>query len=162
MIANTDSSNKYPKTYKDILFVSFQLFILVLFFTLPMWWRFNVNDFVFISGWIIAAAGPLIIIWASINLGRSISPFPTPTEKGVLITDGIFKFIRHPIYSGFLLLLIGLSISTGSLSRILITLLAMIFFSIKASYEERRLMKKYPGYFQYKERTGKFIPKIVK
>lgn len=155
-------SNKYPKTYKDILFVLFQFVILILFFMLPIWWHFNVNDFVFISGYIIAAAGPLIIIWASINLGRSISPFPTPKEKGVLITNGIFKFIRHPIYSGFLVFLIGLSISTGSLSRIVITLLAMIFFSIKASYEEQRLMKKYPEYIQYKERTGKFIPKIVK
>lgn len=162
MTANSSGNNRYPKSYKDILFVSFQLFILVLFFILPIWWHFDVNDFVFFSGRIIAAAGPLVIIWASINLGRSISPFPTPKEKGVLITDGIFKFIRHPIYSGFLLLLVGISISTGSLSRIVITLLAMIFFSIKASYEEEKLMKKYPEYFQYKERTGKFIPKIVK
>lgn len=162
MTVDIDRSNKYPKTYKDIVFVLFQLIILVLFFILPVWWRFYVNDFVFISGCIIAAAGPLIIIWASINLGRSISPFPTPNEKGVLITSGIFKFIRHPIYSGFLLLLIGVTISTGSLSRVVITLLSMIFYSIKASYEEQRLMKKYPGYFQYKEQTGKFIPKIMK
>lgn len=160
MTANIKRSNSMQRTFKDILFVAVQFIILVLFFVLPAWGHFYVNELVFITGWVVAATGILAIVWASINLGRSISPFPTPLQKATLITNGIFKYVRHPIYTGFLLLLAGLTVSTGSFSRIVITLLAVLFFSIKASYEEEKLIKKYPGYPDYKERTGKFIPKL--
>ena len=150
----------FQVTFKDTVFVLVQLVLLVLFFTLPGWRHFYVRYTVMVVGWIVAISGVLIIAWASINLGRSISPFPTPLEKATLVTNGVFRYIRHPIYTGFIIFLAGIAVATGSLTRIGITLFSALFFSVKASYEEKKLLKKYPGYSHYKERAGRFIPKL--
>lgn len=156
-MSNTTPNSHLKRTPKDTMFVLVQVIILLLFFLLPPWKHFFAGS---VAGGIVAALGISLIIWASISLGKSISPFPTPSAKATLITSGVFRYIRHPIYTGFLLFLAGITISSGSVSQLVITILATGFFFVKASYEEKQLEKKYPGYRDYKNRTGKFLPRL--
>lgn len=102
--------------------------------------------------------GGILIIWALIQLKDNLRILPTPGASTRLITRGIFKYIRHPIYAGIILLAFGYAIYHSSFHHLLMALAIFIFFDIKATYEEKRMMRRFHEYWDYKVRTGKFFP----
>jgi protein-S-isoprenylcysteine O-methyltransferase Ste14 len=111
------------------------------------------------AGAAIAAAGLAFIGAGSIRLGRSnLTPFPRPREDGVLVSDGIFALVRHPIYSGFVLLTLGWSLTWRSLAALAGALILLLFFDLKARREEQWLQTKYAEYPGYRRRVSKLIP----
>lgn len=95
---------------------------------------------------------------ALFNLDKSLTPFPTPKSNSELITSGLYKYVRHPIYTGILLTVFGYGFYSESVSRLTISVLLLILFYFKTNYEEQKLSQKYPEYGAYKARTGRFIP----
>ncbi|WP_079735051.1 methyltransferase family protein [Salegentibacter salegens] len=106
--------------------------------------------------------GFLIVLTAILQLNTNLSPFPKPKENASLITTGIFKYIRHPIYSGILIFLFFLSLYFASTYKIGITVLLLILFLFKSVYEEEQLWLKYPNYRDYRQHTGRFFPKFIR
>lgn len=107
----------------------------------------------------IAGAGVLLlgftIATASfLDLGdESLSPFPKPTATGTLKTTGVYQQMRHPMYTGLLSMLVGFSLLTNSLDRLLLTMLLAYLIDQKADKEEDYLMEQFPEeYPQYKVR----------
>jgi len=94
------------------------------------------------------------------HLKEVLTPLPYPVEHSRLITTGIYSLVRHPLYSSQLLLATGWSIFSLSLSHMLLTILALAFFSFKASREERWLTLRHPEYSDYRKQVKKFIPWI--
>ncbi|MEO6232587.1 MAG: isoprenylcysteine carboxylmethyltransferase family protein [Ferruginibacter sp.] len=109
-----------------------------------------------------AIVGLIIIITALLSLNKNISPFPSPRQQAVLITSGPFKLIRHPIYTGILMFTCGVGLYTENITRLIIFLLLLLLFNLKARYEEILLVKKFPAYTDYKKHTGMFLPKFYK
>ncbi len=109
---------------------------------------------------IFAIIGVLIALLALIQLNKNLSPFPTPKSEGKLIRTGLYKLVRHPIYSGILIGLGGFAVFTSSGYRVIICLGLYLLFKVKTEYEEKLLVKKFPEYGVYREKTGKFFPKI--
>jgi protein-S-isoprenylcysteine O-methyltransferase Ste14 len=106
-----------------------------------------------------AAGGLLCLVGlGSMALGRNLSPFPKPKEKGTLVESGIFSIVRHPIYSGFSLFAFGWSLVWNSIATLIAALVLLAFFDIKARREERWLEEKFAGYAAYKSRVKKLIP----
>ena len=60
-----------------------------------------------ISGGVLLAGGASIALTGVIALGRTITPFPEPSEQTVLVRSGIYSAIRHPIYAGLMLAALG-------------------------------------------------------
>lgn len=104
---------------------------------------------------IVGLAVIALAFWA---LNRHLTAFPTPKEDGQLIQSGVYRFARHPIYTGILLSAAGFGIFTQNGLRLMIAGMLLILFMIKAGYEERLLLQKYPGYAAYKAQTGMFLP----
>lgn len=144
---------------KDTMFVGIQfiLFLFYLFriskidFSIPLWLQY-VGMFFWIAGIITALV-------ALINLNRNLSPYPSPLTNAVLIKTGIYKYIRHPIYSGILFFTLGFSLYSENTLRLVIFILLLILFRLKAAYEERLLKNKFSNYEEYKKTTGMFLPK---
>lgn len=111
-----------------------------------------------VLGWALAGFGAIIIAWSAVRLGRSLTPFPRPTEHGALITDGPYRIVRHPIYAALLLSCLGAAIGTGNLLRLGVTGMLLIFFEVKSTREEQWLKERYPGYLDYSKRVKKLIP----
>lgn len=145
---------------KDIFFVSIQIILFAGYllriskidFLVPVWLQW-VGAFFWITGIIISLVSLLA-------LNRNLSAFPTPKKSAELIQSGIYKYIRHPIYSGILFFTFGFSIYSENTLRILIFLLLLILFRFKAAYEEKLLQDKFPNYAAYKKTSGMFLPKM--
>jgi protein-S-isoprenylcysteine O-methyltransferase Ste14 len=77
-----------------------------------------------------------------------------------LVTGGIYKYIRHPIYAGDLLLLTGLQLALNSWLVLAVVLLIPVI-ARQAIDEELILSRALPGYDEYCRRTKRFIPFLV-
>ena len=119
----------------------------------------TVSGLLALVGLLLRGVGLVVIVGACINLGRSLSPHPQPPAEAVLRTGGLYRHVRHPLYSGILLLAAGIALTSGSvLSLAVLVLLAMVL-SVKARLEERLLRERFPGYEEYARRTAAFFPK---
>lgn len=146
---------------KDLIYVGIQAIIFSAFL-----WRgssnfvFSPESWLFYLGWILFILGGCLLLLSLIQLNTNLSPFPTPKVTGQLITHGVFSIARHPIYSSILITGVGWGLHSGSLFRLLLTILLLILFYYKSRYEEGLLEKKYQDYQDYKKRTGRFLPKL--
>lgn len=81
--------------------------------------------------------------------------------EGELVTDGIYRYIRHPQYTGFLLITFGMILDWATLPLLVMwPILAVIYYRL-ARMEERDMETQFgDAYRVYKEQTGMFLPKI--
>jgi len=80
-----------------------------------------------------------------------------------LITEGIFGFVRHPMYLGGLLIFLSFILLSISLISIALFIIIFILYSKMASYEERVLENIFgKQYIDYKKQVRKWIPKLKK
>lgn len=147
------------KNSKDFLFVSIQflLFAMYLFDFFP---KIDIPDFYTYLGLFFAIFGILISIISLANLDKNLTVFPTPKQNSELITNGLYKLSRHPIYTGILFFVFGFAIFWQSYYKLFISVLLLILFYLKTLYEEKQLSKKFPEYVHYQKIVGRFIPKI--
>jgi protein-S-isoprenylcysteine O-methyltransferase Ste14 len=115
-------------------------------------------------GWLTTCArvlwvtGAVVVVAGLINLGRSATPLPTPVEQGALRSDGLYRWVRHPIYGGVIALAVGSAIPSGNVAVAVATVALIVWLQIKARWEEQRLRARYPGYAAYAARTPRFVP----
>ncbi|SRR6266545_5177447 len=116
---------------------------------------------VVVGGVLLAVAGLGVAALASLALGRrSLSPFPKPRTGATLVQHGVFSVIRHPIYSGLTVFVLGWGLVWSSVATVAGALVLLVFFDVKARREERWLEAKFAGYAAYKGRVKKLIPLI--
>lgn len=107
----------------------------------------------------IAVLGGIAILGASVvALGKSLTPFPRPLPTAELVTSGVYRLVRHPIYFGILLAALGVSLWSMSPLRLALTVVLAVFFDRKASREEEWLLERYPAYPAYRSRVSKLLP----
>ena len=111
-------------------------------------------------GYGIFILGTIIALIAAINLGKNLTPLPRPKENGVLIQRGLYRFVRHPIYFGVIVLSLGWGFIQQSTLVWMYVLIITIFFDIKSRKEEQWLQAKFPVYADYQGRVRKLIPWI--
>lgn len=74
-----------------------------------------------------------------------------------------FRYVRHPLYLGCILIYLGMTIATLSIISFVLFLVISAFYNYIASYEEKLLDVKFGDeYRQYRKRTGKWIPRMLK
>jgi protein-S-isoprenylcysteine O-methyltransferase Ste14 len=143
---------------KDITFVTLQLILFVCYVFTPNFLLLNFPSLIKSISVIVAIVGLLILILSLIQLQRNLTPFPSPKQNSELVTNGVYQFIRHPIYTGIFIMAIGYSFSNGHSSRFLISILLLVLFYFKSVYEENLLNKKFSAYKQYQIKTSRFFP----
>jgi len=147
---------KTDKTSLDYILVALQLLLFLMFF-IPMDWS-KLPSFLQLPGWIFFVGGSLITIVSIFKLDKNLTIFPTPKQDGLLLTNGLYQYVRHPIYSGVILVFLGLALIYLSVFKLVISFFLVVLFVIKTTYEEKQLEKKFPEYREYKNHTGRFFP----
>jgi len=81
-------------------------------------------------------------------------PFPDHIEP--FRESGIYRYIRHPMYSGFMLMLLASPVQ--SVVSLNLALSISLYFIVGAVFEERRMLQLHPQYADYRKRVPAFIP----
>jgi len=135
-----------------------QLVLLAAVFLLPAGSAWVTPAWLSTCARVLSAAGAVLVVAGVVNLGRAATPLPTPVADGALSSHGLYRWVRHPIYTGVIALAIGSAIPSGSVLIVAATVALIVWLQIKARWEERRLLQRYPDYEAYAARTPRFIP----
>ena len=111
-----------------------------------------------IAGLVISALGLSLAVWARLNLGRNWGMPMSLKESPELVTSGPYRFIRHPIYSGILIALLG-SALVGGIVWLILFLFFGTYFVLASRGEERLMTWEFPDqYPEYVKRTKALVP----
>ena len=126
------------------------------------WMRIRIlppEPWVAVLGVVVTAAGLLFAIWARAYLGTNWSGTVTVKVGHQLIRTGPYRWVRHPIYSGMILALIGTAINQGQLRGVVAVVLLWIGFTMKSRVEERFMTNTFGAeYEEYSRSTGAIVP----
>jgi len=107
-------------------------------------------------------AGNLLFIWSHKALGRNWSPFLEIRKGHTLVTDGPYRFFRHPMYAAIFLIGIGVSLLSANWIVALSYMLSVsCMYLVRVSDEEEMMIGQFENqYREYMRRTGRLIPKL--
>ena len=144
----------FLKTAYEIILVFLQFFIISLHF---FQWKFipqkqiiQVSHLSYLAGFLIIIIALIILLVAIKDLGRNLSPFPRPINNSNLVTSGIYRFMRHPMYYSLLFISFGVFITKLSIYYLFLTACLVLIIKFKIALEEKYLNNKFKNYLLYK------------
>lgn len=153
------SESKNPNRWPSRIFVLIQGIILGLLLFTDFYLGWSVERFFWI-GTTLEFVGIIGILLAALSLQRSLTAMPIPKADGKMTRQGLYRYVRHPMYSSVLLFSFGIALYSGSLYKYLLVGSLFILLYFKSSYEESFLSEKYPDYSNYAKVTPRFLPKL--
>jgi protein-S-isoprenylcysteine O-methyltransferase Ste14 len=109
----------------------------------------------------VGLAGAALLVWASVLLGRFMMHEAAVREDHSLIERGPYRFVRHPVYAGYLALLLGSGVASLNVCLWLLWPVSLLGILIQAASEERLLAERFgQNYERYVRRTGRLIPRF--
>ena len=119
-----------------------------------------------LTGWIavlLTILGLGLAVFARVYLGRNWSAEVVIREDHHLIRSGPYAHIRHPIYTGLLLAILGAVLAIGELRAIVAFAIFLVAFTIKALREEDFLAREFGDEFErHRRQTGLFLPRLTR
>lgn len=102
----------------------------------------------------------LLMVWARITFGtRSFHAAANPTAGG-LVTNGPYRYIRHPIYAAILFFFGATLVDHWSVLNGAILMIVVGALLARALSEEQLIRMRYPEYVDYALRTKRFVPDV--
>ena len=144
----------FLKAAYEIILVFLQFFIISLHF---FKWEFipekqiiQVTPFSYFIGFLIIIIAFIILLVAIKDLGSNLSPFPRPINNSNLVTKGIYRFIRHPMYYSLIFISFGVFITRLSIYYLFLSTSLILIIKFKIALEEQYLKNKFKNYLFYK------------
>jgi protein-S-isoprenylcysteine O-methyltransferase Ste14 len=107
----------------------------------------------------LAATALLWSIWAFRQLGRNLTSSLVTSGDRSLITTGPYRWVRHPLYSGWAIVSLGYTLITASWLVLSLSAAAVAAVVIRTPAEEAELEARFgDAYRRYRARTGRFVP----
>jgi protein-S-isoprenylcysteine O-methyltransferase Ste14 len=128
------------------------VFLNVIFFLVPGPWLFT-SRAAFRTGTIVCGAGVVLLVVSLVTLRRVIQIAPAPRAGGHLVAAGVYRYLRHPIYTAMAAIVAGLFLRRPTLAFAIAGAVVIGFLLVKAGYEESLLRVAYPEYDAYRART---------
>ena len=117
------------------------------------------SDAIYGAGTTLLAAGLVFMVWARRRLGGNWSGWVTLKEDHELIRSGPYRFVRHPIYAGLLVALLGTAIALGRWRDVIALMFTTVAVLHKMRVEERFLAESFPeDYARYRAEVPALIP----
>jgi len=145
----------FLKDAYELSLVFLQFFIISLHFFqwdfIPQKQIIQVSPFSYFVGFLFIIIAFIILLVAIKDLGRNLSPFPKPINKSYLVTSGIYRFTRHPMYYSLIFISIGVFIIKLSIYYLFLTISLALIIKFKIALEEKYLINKFKNYLLYKK-----------
>ena len=144
----------FIKASYELILVFLQFFIIFLHFfqleLLPNKQIIQINNFSYFLGILIIIIASIFILIAIKDLGSNLSPFPNPKANSRLVTTGIYRFMRHPMYYSLIIISFGVFLTKLSIYHLCLTITLALLIKFKIILEEKYLKNKFKNYFLYK------------
>jgi len=147
----------FLKNAYEIILVFLQFFIITLHF---FKWEFipekqiiQGTSFSYFVGFLIIMIAFIILLVAIKDLGRNLSPFPRPIKNSNLVTKGIYRFTRHPMYYSLIFISLGVFITKFSIYYLFLSTSLILIIKLKIALEEQYLKNKFKNYLLYKNKV---------
>ena len=142
------------KAAYDLMLVFLQFIIISLHFFqwefIPQKQIIQASPFSYFLGILIIIIAFIIMLVSIKDLGRNLSPFPRPINNSNLVTKGIYRFMRHPMYYSLLLISFGVFIIKLSIFYLFLSISLGLIIKFKIALEEQYLKNKFKNYLLYK------------
>jgi len=123
--------------------------------------RSKIHDYLLIEfSLIVLGLVVLFLAWKVLRPSLQISPLPK--EGAIFISQGIYKYVRHPMYLGVILIGFGLAGFGNSVVSWILEFLLIVTLNFKASFEDGLLRERYPEAWHYQKHTAKVLPCLSK
>ncbi len=109
-------------------------------------------------GNVLCGAGLALMLIGVFALREVIQVAPEPREGGRLVTTGLYRWFRHPIYTGIVVVAVGMFLRRPTALVAVAAAVTIGFLVVKTRYEESLLQERYPDYAEYKKRAWGIIP----
>ena len=145
------------KVVYEIILVFLQFFIISLHFFqwefIPQKQIIQVSSFSYFVGFLIIIIAFITLFLAIKDLGRNLSPFPRPIKNSNLVTTGIYRFTRHPMYYSLIFISFGVFITKLSIYYLFLSISLGLIIKFKIALEEQYLNNKFKNYLIYKNQV---------
>jgi protein-S-isoprenylcysteine O-methyltransferase Ste14 len=143
------------------------LFFMIFYLTIRLnFGSFVINNlvlriFLILTGLFIIVFGTFVNILGRINLGKNWANQVKIYENQTLVTSGVFRLVRHPLYASLIWIFYGASlVYVNYLAFLLNTFIFIPFIYYRAKQEEKLLIQEFKNYREYIQKVGMFFPKI--
>lgn len=109
-------------------------------------------------GVLLFATGVFLYRLAGRDMGEALSPFTEPRQGAALVTRGIYRVLRHPMYLSQGLVAFGAPLTLGSRRTLALSTLAALVLFVRVLREEEALARTFPEYSRYAARTKRLVP----
>tara|TARA_B100000886_G_C20298106_1_gene438429 strand:+ start:274 stop:747 length:474 start_codon:yes stop_codon:yes gene_type:complete len=146
------------KAAYELLLVFLQFFIISLHFfqleLIPQKQLIQVSSFSYLFGILIIVIAFITMLIAIKDLGKNLSPFPRPKKNSDLVTTGIYRLTRHPMYYSLIFISFGVFIIKLSIYYLFLSIILALIIKFKIALEEQYLNHKFKNYFLYKNEVN--------
>jgi protein-S-isoprenylcysteine O-methyltransferase Ste14 len=111
-----------------------------------------------VAGAVLCVIGLLLMFSALASIRGAVQIAPEPRADAQLVTSGIYRRLRHPIYSAILLLVVGLFLRKPTVAVGVAAAVIIAFLLMKVRVEEKLLLARYPQYADYKRHSWGLMP----
>jgi protein-S-isoprenylcysteine O-methyltransferase Ste14 len=109
---------------------------------------------------LLAGSGVGVVAAASTSLGKGLTALPIPNERAELRTGGLYRYVRHPVYTGVLSAALARTVLLRNRWAVPVTAGLVALLTVKARFEEAHLRARFAGYDAYARRTPRFAPSV--
>jgi len=114
-----------------------------------------------VAGLAAGLAGAALLAWAAVVLGRFLMHEAAVRADHALVVSGPYRLVRHPVYAGYLALLLGSAVASLNVCLLLIWPVSLVGILIQAGSEERLLTARFGREYEcYARRVGFLVPRF--
>lgn len=156
----------HPASHGFFRFIAFEAIFALIVLNAPHWFDQAFSGQQLIS-WFLLVVSILLVVWGVILLRRLGRPRPASQDSPVfewenterLVTSGIYRHIRHPMYSALLFLTWGAALKFVTTITLILAVVATLALVATAKAEEAENVTRFGReYIDYMKRTRRFVP----
>ena len=156
-----------PKIYR----LQFVIFAIISLAAIFVWAGQVKSPYIIPLGWWQRFSGLLLAAWGILISIRAFKSYDAKAFLGLsdlkaedeFKTDGLLQYVRHPLYSGSILLFSGFFLYIPTLVNLISSCMAILYFLIGIQFEEKKLIRLFgEKYLKYKRNTPMLVPKLFK
>jgi protein-S-isoprenylcysteine O-methyltransferase Ste14 len=110
---------------------------------------------------VLGVATPALVIWTFRTLGHNLTDTVVTRRDATLVTNGPYRWVRHPFYLAFAIGVIANTLVTANAFLAIFGTAAFLMIVARTSIEERKLIERFgDSYRDYMQHTGRFLPRL--